>query len=288
MSLMINDLTMSINGRTILDGVNLTVADGQRVGLIGSSGSGKSMIARSVLGTAPLTASISGSILVDGLQIVGSDDRSLADLRGSRMGMIFQNPSTALNPVRKVYDQIELPLRHHYRLNAGQRRQRVMEMLTEVGLDGNLATSYPHELSGGQQQRVAIATALVAKPRLILADEPTTALDAITQRQIVDLLVSLVDNSGASLLFITHDFSVLARVADYCYVLDAGRVVEEGGRQSILRDPSSTQGRTLVRAARELTLSAEGQDPGDDGTEWVQGAQPESELGRDGGSHGRD
>lgn len=288
MSLMINDLTMSINGRTILDGVNLTVADDQRVGLIGSSGSGKSMIARSVLGTAPQTASISGSILVDGLQIVGSDDRSLADLRGSRMGMIFQNPSTALNPVRKVYDQIELPLRRHYRLKPGQRRQRVMEILTEVGLDGGLATSYPHELSGGQQQRVAIATALVAKPRLILADEPTTALDAITQRQIVDLLVSLVDKSGASLLFITHDFSVLARVADYCYILDDGRVVEEGRRQSILRDPSSTQGRTLVRAARELTLGAEGQDPGDDGAESVQGVQPESELGQDGGSHGRD
>ena len=258
MSLNIDGLSLSINGRTILDQVDLQVKDGQRVGLIGSSGSGKSMIARSVLGTTPLTASLTGSILVDGLQILGSDDRSLADLRGSRMGMIFQNPSTALNPVKKIYSQVELPLRRHYRLSAQERRRRVMEILAQVGLDADLAGSYPHELSGGQQQRAAIATALVTKPRLILADEPTTALDAITQRQIVDLLVSLVDQSGASLLFITHDFSVLAWVADYCYILDAGRVVESGETQSILRSPSSPQGRTLVRAARELTLSTDG------------------------------
>ncbi|WP_390134957.1 ABC transporter ATP-binding protein [Bifidobacterium apicola] len=258
MSLNIDGLSLSINGRTILDQVDLQVKDGQRVGLIGSSGSGKSMIARSILGTTPLTASLSGSILVDGLQILGSDDRSLADLRGSRMGMIFQNPSTALNPVKKIYSQVELPLRRHYRLSAQERRRRVMEILAQVGLDEGLAGSYPHELSGGQQQRAAIATALVTKPRLILADEPTTALDAITQRQIVDLLVSLVDQNGASLLFITHDFSVLTRVADYCYILDAGRVVESGQMQSILRSPSSPQGRTLVRAARELTLSTDG------------------------------
>lgn len=258
MSLNIAGLSLSINGRTILDQVDLQVKDGQRVGLIGSSGSGKSMIARSVLGTTPLTASLSGSILVDGLQILGSDDRSLADLRGSRIGMIFQNPSTALNPVKKIYSQVKLPLRRHYRLSAQERRRRVMEILAQVGLDADLAGSYPHELSGGQQQRAAIATALVTKPRLILADEPTTALDAITQRQIVDLLVSLVDQNGASLLFITHDFSVLAQVADYCYILDAGRVVESGQTQSILRSPSSPQGRTLVRAARELTLSTDG------------------------------
>ena len=258
MSLNIDGLSLSINGRTILDQVDLQVKDGQRVGLIGSSGSGKSMIARSILGTTPLTASLSGSILVDGLQILGSDDRSLADLRGSRMGMIFQNPSTALNPVKKIYSQVELPLRRHYRLSVQERRRRVMEILAQVGLDADLAGSYPHELSGGQQQRAAIATALVTKPRLILADEPTTALDAITQRQIVDLLVYLVDQNGASLLFITHDFSVLTRVADYCYILDAGRVVESGQTQSILRSPSSPQGRTLVRAARELTLRADG------------------------------
>ena len=264
MSLSIDGLSLSINGRTILDQVDLKVADGQRVGLIGSSGSGKSMIARSVLGTAPLTASLSGSILVDGFQILGSDDRSLADLRGSRMGMIFQNPSTALNPVKKIYSQVELPLRRHYRLSAQERRRRVMEILSQVGLDAELAGSYPHELSGGQQQRAAIATALVTKPRLILADEPTTALDAITQRQIVDLLVSLVDQSGASLLFITHDFSVLARVADYCYILESGRVVESGQTQSILRNPSSPQGRTLVTAAKELTLSVDGGKHEDD------------------------
>ena len=258
MSLNIDGLSLSINGRTILDQVDLQVKDGQRVGLIGSSGSGKSMIARSVLGTTPPAASLTGSILVDGLQILGSDDQSLADLRGSRMGMIFQNPSTALNPVKKIFSQVEFPLRRHYHLSAHERRRRVMEILTQVGLDEGLAGSYPHELSGGQQQRAAIATALVTKPRLILADEPTTALDAITQRQIVDLLVSLVDQNEASLLFITHDFSVLARVADYCYILDAGRVVESGQTQSILRSPSSPQGRTLVRAARELTLRTDG------------------------------
>lgn len=258
MSLRIENLSMVILGHTILDGVNLDVGEGQRVGLIGPSGSGKSMIARSILGTAPSTASLSGSIELDGLQIIGSDDRSLADLRGARVGMIFQNPSTSLNPVSRVFEQIELPLRLHYRLSSAERRRRVEEMMDAVGLEGDLATSYPFELSGGQQQRVAIATALITRPRLILADEPTTALDAITQKQVSDLLVSLVDRNGAALLFITHDFSVLSRVADYSYVLDQGRVVERGETCQILDHPSSREGKILVQAARELTLSSQG------------------------------
>lgn len=258
MSLKIEDLSMVILGQPILEGVNLDVGEGQRVGLIGPSGSGKSMIARSILGTAPSAASLSGSIELDGLQIIGSDDRSLADLRGARVGMIFQNPSTSLNPVSRVFEQIELPLRLHYRLSSAERHRRVEEMMNAVGLEDSLASSYPFELSGGQQQRVAIATALITRPRLILADEPTTALDAITQKQVSDLLVSLVDSNGAALLFITHDFSVLSRVAEYCYVLDQGRVVERGETYQVLDHPSSQEGKILVQAARELTLNSQG------------------------------
>ena len=126
------------------------------------------------------------------------------------MGAVFQNPAASLNPVMTVAQQIALPLRLHYDLTKVERADRVNALLSKVGLDLDMAGKYPHELSGGQQQRVGIATALITSPRFIIADEPTTALDSITQRQIVDLLTSLVDDAGASMLFITHDFSVLA------------------------------------------------------------------------------
>lgn len=260
MSLEVTNLSMVLSGSTILDGVSLRVGDGERVGLIGSSGSGKSMLARTVMGLQPISARLTGSILVDGLEVVGSDDASMADLRGSRMAMIFQDPARALSPVARVGRQVELPLKLHYRLKAQERRRRVLAMLDRVGLDPALARAYPHQLSGGQQQRVAIAAALVTSPRLIVADEPTTALDSITQRQIVDLLVRLVDGAGSSLLFITHDFSVLARAAVRSYILDGGRVVEAGRTDDILTAPASRQGRRLADAARELSLHGRGME----------------------------
>lgn len=272
----IRDLRIAIGGKEIVHGVDLSIGDGERVGLIGASGSGKSMIARAMLGLLPPDVTVAGSVMLGGSEVIGAADRTLADLRGRYTGMVFQNPGASLNPVLPVGRQIELPLRLHYDLTRAERIERVNAMLAKVGLPADVAAKFPHELSGGQRQRVGIATALITSPRLIVADEPTTALDSITQRQIVDLLVSLVDEAGASMLFITHDFSVLARATTRCVVLDEGSVAETGETATMLAAPQDERTARLVRAARTLTLrvSREGADretdrgaaPSDDAT----------------------
>lgn len=258
MSVNIRNLDISINGNPIVHDVQLTIADGERVGLIGSSGSGKSMIAKAMMGILPSMAQVRGDIDLDGTHAVGATDEAMANLRGRSVGMVFQNPSVALNPVMTVAQQVGLPLYLHYDLTLEERVERVKTMLSKVGLAEDTLLKYPHELSGGQQQRVGIATALITSPRLIIADEPTTALDSITQRQIVDLLTSLVDDSGASMLFITHDFSVLRRATTRCYVLSEGHVVESGATSMLLERPTVPEATNLVRAARELSLDVEG------------------------------
>lgn len=272
----IRDLRIAIGGKEIVHGVDLSIGDGERVGLIGASGSGKSMIARAMLGLLPPDVMVTGSVMLSGAEVIGAADRTLADLRGRYTGMVFQNPGASLNPVLPVGRQIELPLRLHYDLTRAECIERVNAMLAKVGLPADVAAKFPHELSGGQRQRVGIATALITSPRLIVADEPTTALDSITQRQIVDLLVSLVDEAGASMLFITHDFSVLARATTRCVVLDEGSVAETGETATMLAAPQDERTARLVRAARTLTLrvSREGADretdrgaaPSDDAT----------------------
>lgn len=261
MSAVIRHLNIAINGKPIVDDVDLDIADGERVGLVGSSGSGKSMIARAMMGLLPATAQVTGSVELGGTQIVGASDAAVADLRGRYVGMVFQNPSAALNPVMTVAQQVGLPLYLHYDLSLDERLERVEAMLSKVGLSQDVLLKYPHELSGGQQQRVGIATALITSPRFIIADEPTTALDSITQRQIVDLLTSLVDESGASMLFITHDFAVLNRATTRCYVLENGRIEESGDTTALLDHPHTDAGHRLVQSARALSLHA-GQDVG--------------------------
>lgn len=261
MSAVIRHLNIAINGKPIVDDVDLDIADGERVGLVGSSGSGKSMIARAMMGLLPATAQVTGSVELGSTQIVGASDAAVADLRGRYVGMVFQNPSAALNPVMTVAQQVGLPLYLHYDLSLTERSERVTAMLAKVGLGEDVLAKYPHELSGGQRQRVGIATALVTSPRLIIADEPTTALDSITQRQIVDLLTSLVDESGASMLFITHDFAVLNRATTRCYVLENGRIEESGDTTALLDHPHTDAGHRLVQSARALSLHA-GQDVG--------------------------
>ena len=256
MSIEIRGLNIAIGTKPIVRDVCMGIADGERVGLVGSSGSGKSMIAKALMGLLPDTARISGSIMVGGKQLIGLDDTAMADLRGRYMGMVFQNPAAALNPVMTVAQQVGLPLYLHYDLSLDERLDRVKAMVDKVGLSQDALLKYPHQLSGGQQQRVGIATALITSPRFIIADEPTTALDSITQRQIVDLLTSLVDDAGASMLFITHDFAVLAHATTHCYVLDEGRIVESGRTADVLASPRDERTRRLVGAARELTLHA--------------------------------
>lgn len=252
----ISDLSVHIDGNTVVDRVSLHVAPGERVGLIGASGSGKSMLVKAITGLVPRTARVDGSVTIGGKRVGTMDDAALADIRGRYVGLVFQNPGAALNPVLTVEQQVCQPLRLHYDLDADERHDRAMAMLERVGLSGSLAGAYPHELSGGQQQRVGIATALITSPRLIIADEPTTALDAIVQRSIIDLLVSLVESAGASMLFITHDFAVLSRTTTRCVVIDGGRVVETGRTEDLLRNPGEPATRRLVNAAKLLTLDA--------------------------------
>lgn len=253
--LRVRDLNVQIADKTVLDDVTLDIRANERVGLIGASGSGKSMLVKAITGLLPRAARVGGDITMGGPRLQAGDDAAFAALRGRYVGLVFQNPGAALNPVLSVEQQVGLPLRLHYDLDAGERRDRVMTMLERVGLPASLAGSYPHELSGGQQQRVGIATALITSPRLIIADEPTTALDAIVQRSIIDLLVSLVESAGASMLFITHDFAVLSRATTRCMVIDRGRIIETGDTAALLRDPRQPQTRLLVNAAKTLTLN---------------------------------
>lgn len=254
MSLDIRNLSLSLGDTRILNNVSLSVADGERVGLVGSSGSGKSMLLRAATGLLPSSAHITGSCKLGETQTVGASDDLLARLRGKYVGVVFQQANRALNPMLSVEEQISLPLRLHYQLDPQDIHRRVCLMLEKVGLASKLASQRTFELSGGQQQRVGIATALITSPRLILADEPTTALDSVTQRDVVDMLTSLVDDMGASMLFVTHDFSVLSRAAQRCYVLDSGRLVDSADVQDLLKNPQVSSTKQLVEAARKLTL----------------------------------
>ena len=257
MSLNIQNLTLNLGKKTILNNVSLHVKDGERVGLVGSSGSGKSMLLRAATGLLPFETKISGSCMLGGVQTVGASDENLARIRGKYVGVVFQQANRALNPMLSVEEQISLPLRIHYQLDADDVHNRVCAMLEKVGLPQNIISKRTFELSGGQLQRVGIATALITSPRLILADEPTTALDSVTQKDVVNMLTSLVDNMGASMLFVTHDFSVLSRAAKRCYVLDSGRLVDSAEVQDLLENPRVTSTKQLVDAAKKLTLRAQ-------------------------------
>lgn len=257
MSLNIQNLTLNLGEKTILNNVSLQISDGERVGLVGASGSGKSMLLRAATGLLPSETKISGSCMLGGVQTVGASDENLARLRGKYVGVVFQQANRALNPMLSVEEQISLPLRIHYQLDADDVHNRVCVMLEKVGLPQNIISKRTFELSGGQLQRVGIATALITSPRLILADEPTTALDSVTQKEVVKMLTSLVDNMGASMLFVTHDFSVLSKAAKRCYVLDSGRLVDSAEVQDLLENPRVTSTKQLVDAAKKLTLRAQ-------------------------------
>lgn len=255
MSVDIKNLSVDLNGVRLLDNVTLEVKDGERVGLVGSTGSGKSMLLRAITGLLPKNAEISGSLIVGTKQVVGAKDEDLALMRGKYVGVVFQQANRALNPLLSVEQQVSLPLLMHYNLDSHDVHDRVISMLQKVGLSSKLASKRTYELSGGQQQRVGIATALITYPRLILADEPTTALDCVTQRDVLNILTSLVDDMGASMLFVTHDFSVLSHAVNRCYVLDSSRVVDSAKVKDLIENPSVKSTKQLVYAARKLSLS---------------------------------
>lgn len=251
MTLQVRGLTVEIGGRRVVDGVDLDVPDGSRVGLIGESGSGKSLTALAVTGLLPDSAEVSGSIRWDGRELVGLADREWAQMRGAQIGLVFQEPATALNPIRTVGRQIAEAVRIHESASRQRARAEAVELAARVQLPDpeRILDRYPHQLSGGQRQRVAIAAALAARPRLLIADEPTTALDVTIQAEILELLSRLVADAGMALLFITHDLAVLSRIATTAVVLDRGGVVERGAVRELLTAPRAEVTRALLRDA---------------------------------------
>ncbi|MEU4322024.1 ABC transporter ATP-binding protein [Nocardia fluminea] len=260
----IDELTVSFGDRTVVDGVSLRVHRGEVVALVGESGSGKSLTARSVLGLLPETARAGGSIRLAGTQVVDAPESALRDLRGTKAAMVFQEPQTALNPVQKIGTQIAQALRAHGVTDKAAARTRAIELLTAVDIpepDKRLDW-YPHQLSGGQKQRVVIALALSGEPALLIADEPTTALDVTVQAEILELLRSLQRQRGTAVLFITHNLGVVAEIADRVVVMREGRVVEEQTVFGLFAEPGKDYTRTLLAAVPRLpAVSSRGTDP---------------------------
>ena len=252
MSLEVQDLVVELDGRRVVDGVSFSVPDGARVGLIGESGSGKSLTAMAVLGLLPQGAQASGSITWNGRELIGRPDRELARLRGAEIGIVFQEPRTALNPIRTVGRQIAESVRIHERLGRRDAAARAVAEAGRVFLPDpeRIVRRYPHELSGGQRQRVGIAIALACGPQLLIADEPTTALDVTIQAEILELLRGLVQESGMSLVFITHDLAVLSQIATDGVVLADGRVIESAPVSELLTRPRSPITQALLRDAK--------------------------------------
>jgi peptide/nickel transport system ATP-binding protein len=252
MTLQITDLTVRIGGVPVVDGVDLRVGDAQRLGIIGESGSGKTLTALASVGLLPLGAQVGGSIRWNGRELTGLRDRDLARIRGRDIGVVFQEPATALDPIRTVGAQIGDSLRLHYGLGRREVRRRVLRAAEQARLPDpeRLLRRYPHELSGGQRQRVAIAQAVIARPALLIADEPTTALDVTVQAGVLDLFDDLVAGTGMSLVFISHDISLVARMARDVLVMSHGRVVEAGSADRLLSAPDHPVTQGLVRAAR--------------------------------------
>ncbi|MBN8959855.1 MAG: ABC transporter ATP-binding protein [Rhizobiales bacterium] len=256
----VNDLVISIGSKPdahrIIDGVSLQVRQGETLCVVGESGSGKSVTSLTVMGLLPKKVLVPtrGKITLAGEDILAASDRRLRQLRATTMAMIFQEPMTALNPVVPVGKQIDEVLRAHTNLDARTRRERILAMMEQVRLPDvtRIFKSYPHQLSGGQRQRIMIAMALVLEPKLLIADEPTTALDVTTQKQILSLIRDLQRDHGTAVLFITHDMGVVAEIADRVVVMRKGKVVETGALDDVLRAPTMEYTRNLLSSVPSL------------------------------------
>jgi peptide/nickel transport system ATP-binding protein len=237
-----------------LRGIDFDMRRGETVGLIGESGCGKSMTALALMGLLPQGARVGGSVRFDGRELIGLDDAALCALRGRRIAMIFQEPMTALNPLHRIGDQVAEPLRQHRGIGRREARAEALRLLERVHLPQarQRLDAWPHQLSGGQRQRVMIAAALACGPDLLIADEPTTALDVTTQREILDLIAELVAASGMALLLISHDLGVMARSVERLMVMYGGSVVESGPTAAVFERLAHPYTRGLFGARPRL------------------------------------
>src|SRR5918998_3126661 len=248
----INDLRVLYEVRGVkapaVDGVDLSLFAGDALGLAGESGCGKSTLALACLGLLPRNARVEGSIRFLDTEVIGAKPGRLRALRWAGISMVFQGAMNAFNPVKRVGDQVVEAIVLHEDVSRSEARVRMRELFEQVGIASRRTGDYPHEFSGGMRQRVMIAMALACNPPLVIADEPTTALDVMTQAQILNLLARLRDETGIALLVITHDLSVLAQVTDRVAIMYAGRIVEEGSASEVLTTPRHPYTRALVSA----------------------------------------
>ncbi len=241
---------------TAVDGVSFTVPAGKTVGIVGESGCGKSVTAMSIVQLLPQPAGVisGGEVIFKGKNLIGADDETLYNIRGNEIGVIFQEPMTALNPVHRIGKQLSESLILHKGLSKKDAWKESIELLDMVGIPSPemRVSEYPHQLSGGMRQRVVIAIALACKPDLIIADEPTTALDVTVQAQILDLLNKLQKENGSSVILITHDLGVIAETCDEVVVMYAGRVVEQAPVINIFKNPQHAYTKGLLASMTKL------------------------------------
>jgi peptide/nickel transport system ATP-binding protein len=235
----------------VLVDVSFALARGDSVGLVGESGSGKSMTALAIMGLLPPGAAVSGRIGFDGRDLLAAGEPELCGIRGRRIGMVFQEPMIALNPLMRIGAQVAEPLRQHFAIGRAERDAQARRLLERVGLPAARISPdrYPHQLSGGQRQRVVIAIALACGPELLIADEPTTALDVTVQAQVLNLLADVAEERGMALLLITHDLGVVSESAARVLVMYAGRVVEQGATADVFAHMAHPYTRALFAAS---------------------------------------
>jgi peptide/nickel transport system ATP-binding protein len=250
----IRDLRVHIGGHEIVHIDELDLPRGTRLGLVGESGSGKTMTAKAIAGLLPDEARISGTVQFDGRNLVGLGDDEFSKIRGNRIGFIFQDPARSLNPVMRVGRQVSEAIRLHTDIKGRVVTDKVVELLEQVHLPdpAALLRRYPHQLSGGQQQRVMIAAAIAADPELLIADEPTTALDVTVQHEILRLLISLTEQREMSVLFVSHDLGVVRYVCDRVAVVYGGQIVETGRIEDVVKRPRHRYTTALLAASPGL------------------------------------
>jgi peptide/nickel transport system ATP-binding protein len=258
--LRVDNLRIALGWHEAVRGVSFAIAPGETLGLVGESGSGKSATSLAMMRLLPPSAKVSGSIQLDGEELLTLPEEAMRRLRGSSMAMVFQEPMTALNPVMKVGRQIaEAWLAHHPKTPRSEVRERVLAAMREVALPEpeRRINDYPHQFSGGQRQRIVIAMALMNKPKLLIADEPTTALDVTVQAQVLALLKQLREQHGLAMLFISHDLAVVGQVADRIAVMRHGEIVEQGAALQVLTQPQHEYTRGLLASSPSMTTDRE-------------------------------